>query len=623
MPYRYFYICRAILIRLLIFFTQFRSDMRQILKIPAIALFLICRLAVAQTPSGKPSFLPKEEALYFADTARTFENATELGVALGSFRYFGDLSADGLSNTKGLKPAGGIFIRRHLIPQLALRGNLLLGKISAQDRDYTDPTWRQARNYKFSTNVTEFSVQAEWDILGKKRFRRTDTIIYELDRYRQIAHVHKFKTIPAPYVFVGGGYVFSKATTTFDQNYLESAGLAAQAAEDIRKGGEKQGNASLTFGAGVNLDLGRSWLIGLEAGARPGFSDYLDGVSVSGNPDKPDWYWFAGLNVALRLGKKDSDGDGIADKSDKCPDIPGFGRTHGCPDADHDGIADMDDQCPHRKGVVELGGCPIKDVDNDSIPDVDDQCPTVPGLAKFFGCPDTDNDGIEDRQDSCATIAGLPQFHGCPDTDGDGIEDKLDACPTEKGPWEYYYGCPVRDTDRDSVEDKLDACLLVPGKVEFRGCPDTDNDGVEDALDVCPTLAGLKENKGCPTVEKKDKEKLDLAVKAVKFQTGKAVLLKQSNKILTDIANILAKYPFYNLSIEGHTDNVGNDKKNLILSEKRAQACMDFLITKGVSRSRLSSKGFGETKPVADNKTAAGRTKNRRVEFNLVLVGKG
>ncbi|MBK8427024.1 MAG: OmpA family protein [Lewinellaceae bacterium] len=253
---------------------------------------------------------------------------------------------------------------------------------------------------------------------------------------------------------------------------------------------------------------------------------------------------------------------------------------------------------------------------------MDDECPTLPGLAQFKGCPDTDHDGIEDRKDSCATVAGLLQFNGCPDTDGDGIEDRFDACPTESGPLEYYYGCPVRDTDGDGVEDKLDACLLVAGKAEFKGCPDTDNDGVEDALDLCPTIVGPKDNKGCPVVEKKDREKLELAVKAVKFQTGKAILKAESSKILTDIANILAKYPYYGLSMDGHTDSAGNDKSNQLLSEKRALACLDFLVKKGIDKNRLKSAGFGETRPVADNKTAAGRTKNRRVEFNLFLMEK-
>ncbi len=596
--------------------------MRHFLKIPAICLLLASGVAVAQVPSGKYSFQPKEETVYFADTARYFEKTTELGLFLGTFRYYGDLSPDGLSNPKNLKPSAGLFVRKHLWPQMALRGHAIFGKIAARDRDYTEPFWRQERNWAFETSISEISLQAEWDIFGKKRFRRVDTLSYELDRYKQIAYINRFKSMIAPYLYVGGSLVMSKATTTFDQQYLEISGLLARAQADQRLASSTQKNIALTIGGGVNIDLSRKWMLGLEGGARPAFSDYLDGVSQSGNPNKPDWYWVFGLNLAYRIGKQDRDGDGIPDQRDKCPEIPGYGRTMGCPDADHDGIADKDDECPHRAGVAYLGGCPVKDVDNDGVPDVDDQCPTLPGLAKFQGCPDTDGDGIEDRQDSCATIAGLEAFHGCPDTDSDGIEDKLDACPNEKGPWEYYYGCPVRDTDNDGVEDKLDACLLVPGKLEFYGCPDTDSDGVEDRMDVCPTLAGAVENKGCPVVEKKDQAKLDLAVKAVKFQTGKAILLKQSNKIMSDIAAILTKYPHYNLNVEGHTDSAGNDKKNQVLSEKRAQACVDFLIKKGIDKSRMTSKGFGETKPVADNKTAAGRTQNRRVEFKLVLIEK-
>jgi outer membrane protein OmpA-like peptidoglycan-associated protein len=111
-------------------------------------------------------------------------------------------------------------------------------------------------------------------------------------------------------------------------------------------------------------------------------------------------------------------------------------------------------------------------------------------------------------------------------------------------------------------------------------------------------------------------------VKAVKFETGKAILKPESSKILSDIADILLRYPDYNLRVEGHTDSQGKDAANQTLSEKRAQACADFLTAKGIAKPRLSAQGFGETKPVADNKTAAGRTKNRRVEFDLVLPEK-
>ncbi len=271
--------------------------MRHILKLPVIGLLVVYQAAVAQNPSGKASFLPKEETFYFADTARYFEKTTEMRLILGTMRYNGDLSNDQLANTKGLKPAAGLFVRRHLWPNLALRGNLLFGKIAANDLDYTDPNWRQQRKYAFETKVTELSLQAEWDIFGKKRFRRTDTVSYELDRYRQIAHVNKFKPTLAPYLFAGGGLVITKANTLFDQPYLEESGLLPKAVEDLRIGSKTQNEPTLAFGAGVNLDLSRRWMLGLELGARSAFSDYFDGVSQSGNPDKPDWYWLVGVNV--------------------------------------------------------------------------------------------------------------------------------------------------------------------------------------------------------------------------------------------------------------------------------------------------------------------------------------
>ena len=197
------------------------------------------------------------------------------------------------------------------------------------------------------------------------------------------------------------------------------------------------------------------------------------------------------------------------------------------------------------------------------------------------------------------------------------MADRFDACPKDSGAVEYYKGCPVRDSDADGVEDKLDPCPTIAGKSEHQGCPDRDGDGVEDRLDICPSVPGKADNRGCPPIEKKDRQKLELAVKAVKFQTGKAVLKAESSKILNDIVQITAKYPGYRLRIAGHTDSQGDDAANQLLSEKRAQACVDFLVGKGVNKNRLLPAGFGETKPVASNKTSAGRTRNRRVEFDL------
>ena len=611
--------------------------MRHILIFVLFFAGLIPFLLSAQNQPAK--FPPnRSETLYFADTARHREKSLEIGLVGGVLHYAGDLSVDQKRFDGDFSPAGGIFLRRHLVPNLALRANVLVGRLSNPDLAY--PT----RNFSFQTDLAELSLQAEWDIFGKSRFRRVDTVGYTLDRYQQVAMVNVFRHLLLPYLFVGGAATSAKASTTFNDAYAETANLQARVAQDRQSGSGRRTNFGLLFGGGLDFDLGRNWLLGGELGLHTAFSDFLDGVSFSGNPARYDWFWLGGLHLSYRLGQKDRDGDGLADARDRCPDVAGPGRSQGCPDADQDGIADRDDECPHRKGILALGGCPLKDADNDSVPDVDDlcptlagvvtlrgcpdgdndgvedradECPTLAGLALYKGCPDTDVDGVEDRLDSCPTAAGLTQFQGCPDTDGDGVADRFDACPKDSGAVEYYKGCPVRDSDADGVEDKLDPCPTIAGKPEHQGCPDRDGDGVEDRLDICPSVPGKADNRGCPPIEKKDRQKLELAVKAVKFQTGKAVLKAESSKILNDIVQITAKYPGYHLRIAGHTDSQGDDAANQLLSEKRAQACVDFLVGKGVNKNRLLPAGFGETKPVASNKTSAGRTNNRRVEFNL------
>jgi OmpA-OmpF porin, OOP family len=567
-------------------------------------------------------FPERTETTWFSDTVHVLERQSEWGISLGGLRYNGDISNDNSFVVDHLSPGAALYLKRYIIPNLAWRANLFYSKFKDTDLHYTTPTaWRGERQFYFDANLAVLNLRAEWDIFGKLRFRHRDTVLYKLDRYTEYAITEKLRRIPAPYLFAGAGLAGFKAETAY--NYNESlSGLASAVAQDMANNKNFHTKFCWTVGGGFNIDLSKKVVLGLELGTNFANSDYLDGISISGNPKKPDWWWYGALNLGFRFGKKDKDADGVLDKNDKCPTIPGSAKTTGCPDADKDGIPDWLDSCPHLPGIRALAGCPIKDADEDGIADVDDKCPTVPGLAQFQGCPDIDGDGIEDSQDSCKTVPGIAQFNGCPDTDGDGIEDSKDACPKEAGPAEYYYGCPVRDTDGDSIEDKLDACLLIAGKPEFKGCPDTDGDGVEDRLDICPALAGALENKGCPVIEKKDREKLSLAVKAVKFETGKATLKAESSKILSDIADILNRYPYYNLKIDGHTDSQGKDESNMALSQARAQSCADFLTAKGIAKERFIVKGHGETMPIGDNKTAAGRTLNRRVEFDLELDSK-
>ncbi|HEX7846187.1 MAG TPA: OmpA family protein, partial [Chitinophagaceae bacterium] len=133
----------------------------------------------------------------------------------------------------------------------------------------------------------------------------------------------------------------------------------------------------------------------------------------------------------------------------------------------------------------------------------------------------------------------------------------------------------------------------------------------------CPTVPGVKENQGCPVISEEVRKKIEYAADNIYFITGSAKLDKRSFKGLDDVAKIMAENPETKLSIDGHTDNVGSDELNQKLSENRAASVKAYLVSKGVNESRLTSTGYGESQPVADNKTAAGRQKNRRVEMKL------
>ncbi|HNF44671.1 MAG TPA: OmpA family protein, partial [Ferruginibacter sp.] len=153
----------------------------------------------------------------------------------------------------------------------------------------------------------------------------------------------------------------------------------------------------------------------------------------------------------------------------------------------------------------------------------------------------------------------------------------------------------------------------------YQGCPvpDTDGDGVNDEEDKCKTEKGPADNYGCPVIDTKIIERVNKAAQNVFFSTGSSKLLAKSFPKLNDVVTILKENPTYKVSISGHTDNTGKADKNQTLSEARAASVKAYLASKGIDESRLSSAGYGQDKPVADNKTAAGRAKNRRVEMTL------
>ena len=276
---------------------------------------------------------------------------------------------------------------------------------------------------------------------------------------------------------------------------------------------------------------------------------------------------------------------------------------------------DGTDYFQHSAGIVIKFGA--KDTDKDGIPDNKDACPEVPGLKEFNGCPDTDGDGIADKDDACPQVKGPKEFNGCPDTDGDGIADKDDACPEVAGPKEFN-GCP--DTDGDGIADKDDKCPDVAGPAENGGCPwpDTDGDGVLDKDDQCVNEAGPASNNGCPEPNDDDQKRLNQYAKTILFDTGKASIKFESAEILSQIINVLKKFPKSRFRIEGHTDSTGKRAKNITLSQNRADAVKIYLIQGGIASDRLESIGYGPDKPIASNKTRKGRELNRRVEINLI-----
>ncbi|MBK7172548.1 MAG: OmpA family protein [Bacteroidales bacterium] len=339
-----------------------------------------------------------------------------------------------------------------------------------------------------------------------------------------------------------------------------------------------------------------------------------DGDKVSNRKDNcPDT-----PGILEMKGCPDADLDGITDPEDKCPQDPGLKEFAGCPDKDGDGIIDNNDQCPDIKGLEQFFGCP--DSDGDSIIDSKDDCPYNAGLISLQGCPDQDNDGIADKDDNCPTIPGTLENKGCPfiDSDEDGIKDVEDHCPSVKGPVENF-GCPYNDTDSDGIADKDDECPSIAGTVVFRGCPDTDGDGISDKYDLCPSVAGVAVNNGCPEIKKEEQEVINKAFANLEFETGKSIIKEASKVSLNELADLLIKKAEFKLLLAGHTDNVGKPEANMTLSKNRTLAVKKYLTDHGVTAEKIRTEWYGQTKPVADNSTAEGKQRNRRVEMTIVF----
>jgi len=288
---------------------------------------------------------------------------------------------------------------------------------------------------------------------------------------------------------------------------------------------------------------------------------------------------FASLSFGFGGTSKDSDRDGVRDKTDRCPGTPLGARVDatGCPvDSDQDGVPDGIDRCEGtpRGAAVDATGCTV-DADQDGVPDGVDQCSNTPAGARV-------------------------NANGCPiDTDNDTVPDGLDQCD----------GTPA-------------GCVVNPN-----GCPtDADQDGVCDGMDKCPDTPenARVDATGCPiTVSSKETELLEtgmIRLQNVNFDTGKAKILPESFQTLDEVADILGRWPDLRIEIAGHTDSRGTDARNLALSQARASAVRDYLVNKfpELRPEQFTAKGYGESQPIATNTTTLGRARNRRVEFRVL-----
>jgi outer membrane protein OmpA-like peptidoglycan-associated protein len=414
------------------------------------------------------------------------------------------------------------------------------------------------------------------------------------------------------------------ATASEQDDFVRAIPLHARLVYNLPMGE----HSALLFGGGYTRQLFRSSyretqsgagaLLGLRLGTGDILSIRLDATgdyifnpeSRFGPPGQlpsveqadHNWHWGGQAGLSLLFGAKrdgDKDKDGVKDSLDQCPNTP-LGEAvdaNGCSlpkDADGDGVTDNLDKCPNTPAgtPVDATGC-AKDSDGDGVFDLADKCPNTPAGTAV-------------------------DANGCPkDSDGDGVLDAVDKCPnTPAGTPVDATGCP-KDSDGDGVTDLLDKCPNTPAgtKVDATGCGfDSDGDGVVDGTDKCPnTPAGTKVDAvGCPALFGGG---ATLVLEGVYFETGKAILKPESQASLDRVAESLKGNPEVTVEIGGHTDNTGSKVTNQKLSAARANAVKDFLISKGVDASRMTAKGYGPDKPVADNKTVAGRAANRRVEL--------
>ncbi|MDI9365099.1 MAG: OmpA family protein [Flavobacterium sp.] len=469
----------------------------------------------------------------FCFSTLSFGQGNALGVHVSTTEYVGDLNNNSFANLyqfNFIALGGGLSLQQKLNASFNLVESAFYNKVQYKTLDKTlgvDAnffTLNLKLKYKFNNGY----------LLGEKAFF-------------------------APFLTVGAGATY---TSAINSGLFQAPFAVNEFIPD------------LAAGAGAVIRFSQKFYLEYAATFHQPMFDGWDGVTK----DKNDLYLQHSLGLIFTLKtqeKKDTDGDGVKDSRDKCPETPAGTEVDfwGCPktiksnDDDSDGVRNRYDECPNtpRGTTVNQRGCPI------TIRSTDD-----------------DGDGVKNRYDEC------------PDTPPD---TKVGA-----------NGCPEKVYTSNSNTSNYNSPSTTPPVVS-----DDDGDGVPNSSDKCPYTYGSSKNYGCPEVREESKKRLEFATHGIYFETGKATIKPLSYSVLNDIVAILQEYKDYHVRLAGHTDAVGSNINNYQLSDDRVISVKNYLISKGVNAYRFETRGFGKTRPVASNTTVEGRSENRRVEIQLFL----
>lgn len=448
-------------------------------------------------------------------SAQTQDQKFSVGLHAGVVNYNGELSRIWLNTDKAYRAQFGISAAYNLNAYFNLAFDASKGSIG-----YHVPEMGG-----FRADLTQGNLQLR----------------FKINNGRMLKEDCRFQ----PYVFGGFGFAMFKAKDD-DSSKLVVEGT------DFTK------NIGLGFTVKVTENIGLNFNTLYTTLS----SDRRDQQSLAFN----DQYLINSVGVVYNFGKrKDTDGDGVTDANDKCPETPAGVQVdkNGCPlDSDKDGVADFQDECPEVAGTKETKGCP--DADKDGVADGDDQCPDEAGPAATGGCPDKDGDGVADKDDKCPEVKGTKAMKGCPDADGDGVAEFEDGCPE------------------------------VAGTIANKGCP--------ELAPPLPSISANLENLGRTDAQ---------------FQSSEFALRKKYKDHLDLIAAELMSDPAVKVTLSGYADSKGDKAFNMPLSQKRAEAVKNYLVKKGVDKERITVMFFGEDNPKGSSNTAEGLAMNRRVEFKF------